>query len=130
MAVLGELIVHPTLDDADIDQERTVIVEEIRSYLDDPSEYAQMLIQQAMFGEGPLGREICGDEAGIRALPTGGDPRLLVGDVPAREHRRRRRRRPRPRGGGRARGGGVRDRQRRAARGSSPRPRCPPGRAS
>jgi predicted Zn-dependent peptidase len=70
MEVLGELITRPTLADADIDQERTVIVEEIRSYLDDPSEYAQMLIQQAMFGDGPLGREICGDEAGIRALPT------------------------------------------------------------
>jgi predicted Zn-dependent peptidase len=71
MGVLGQLIVHPTLDTLDIDQERTVIVEEIRSYLDDPSEYVQMLIQQALFGEGPLGREICGDEAGIRALPTG-----------------------------------------------------------
>ena len=70
MGVLGELVVRPQLRDADIDQERTVIVEEIRSYLDDPSEYAQMLIQQALFGDGPLGREICGDEAGIRALPT------------------------------------------------------------
>src|SRR6478735_1458969 len=70
MNVLGELIVHPRLADADIDQERTVIVEEIRSYLDDPSEYSQMLIQQALFGDGPLGREICGDEAGIRSLPT------------------------------------------------------------
>ena len=70
MNVLGELIVHPRLADADIDQERTVIVEEIRSYLDDPSEYGQMLIQQALFGDGPLGREICGDEAGIRSLPT------------------------------------------------------------
>ena len=29
-----------------------------------------MLIQQAMFGDGSLGREICGDEAGIRALPS------------------------------------------------------------
>jgi predicted Zn-dependent peptidase len=70
MRVLGELIVHPRLEDADIDQERTVIVEEIRSYLDDPSEYSQMLIQQALFGDGPLGREICGDEAGIRGLPA------------------------------------------------------------
>ncbi len=69
MDVLGELVVRPRLDEADIDQERTVIVEEIRSYLDDPSEYCQMLIQTALFGEGPLGREICGDEAGIRALP-------------------------------------------------------------
>ena len=70
MDVLGELVVRPRLDDADIDQERTVIVEEIRSYLDDPAEYCQMLIQAAMFGDGPLGREICGEESGIRALPA------------------------------------------------------------
>ena len=68
--VAGELIVRPTLREADIDQERTVIIEEIRSYLDDPAEYAQMLMAQAMFGDGALGREICGDEAGIRALPA------------------------------------------------------------
>ncbi|MFM2106491.1 MAG: hypothetical protein RL338_1523 [Chloroflexota bacterium] len=69
--VLGELIVRPTLDEREIDQERTVIVEEIRSYLDDPAEQAQILFQTALFGDTPLGREICGDEDGIRALPTG-----------------------------------------------------------
>jgi predicted Zn-dependent peptidase len=70
MDVLGELIVRPTLAEAEIDNERQVIVEEIRSYLDDPSEYCQILFQQAIFGEGALGREICGDEAAIRSLPT------------------------------------------------------------
>jgi predicted Zn-dependent peptidase len=70
MDVLGELIVRPTLDERDIDGERAVIVEEIRSYLDDPAEAAQILFQGAMFGSGPLGREICGDEEGIRALPS------------------------------------------------------------
>ena len=70
MDVVGELIVRPILADHDIDNERTVIIEEIRSYLDDPSEYCQMLFQGAIFGDGPLGREICGDEAGIRALPA------------------------------------------------------------
>src|SRR5213592_512239 len=68
LGVLGELIVRPTLSHREIRNERTVIVEEIRSYLDDPAEYAQILFQQAMFGDGPLGREICGDEDGIRAL--------------------------------------------------------------
>ncbi len=69
--VLGELIVRPRLDSADIEGERTIIIEEIRSYQDDPSEHAQTLFQTAMFGDGPLGREICGDEPGIRALPEG-----------------------------------------------------------
>ena len=68
MEVIGELIVRPTLEVRDIDNERTVIIEEIRSYLVDPAEYSQILFQQAMFGSGSLGREICGDEAGIRAL--------------------------------------------------------------
>ncbi|HEY7827086.1 MAG TPA: pitrilysin family protein, partial [Candidatus Limnocylindrales bacterium] len=67
--VLAELIVRPRLEDAEIDHERTVIVEEIRSYLDDPSEYAQILLQQALFGTGSLGREICGEESDIRGLP-------------------------------------------------------------
>ncbi len=69
MDVLGELIVRPILDEQEIEGERTVIIEEIRSYQDDPAEQCQMLFQTALFGDGPLGREICGDEAGIRALP-------------------------------------------------------------
>ena len=68
--VLGELIVRPNLKKKEIEGERTVIIEEIRSYLDDPAEYCQTLVQVALFGEGPLGREICGDEDGIRALPS------------------------------------------------------------
>jgi predicted Zn-dependent peptidase len=49
-----------------------VIIEEIRGYLDDPAEYAQMLFQQAMFGSSALGREICGEESDVRALPADG----------------------------------------------------------
>jgi predicted Zn-dependent peptidase len=67
--VVGELIVRPRLTDRDIEGERTVIVEEIRSYQDDPSEYCQILFQTAMFGSGPLGREICGEEEDVRSLP-------------------------------------------------------------
>ncbi|HEX9550040.1 MAG TPA: pitrilysin family protein [Candidatus Limnocylindrales bacterium] len=69
--VLGELICRPDLDEGEIDRERSVIVEEIRGYLDDPAEYCQILFQQAMFGRGPLGREICGEEADIRGLAPG-----------------------------------------------------------
>jgi len=55
MDVLGELIVRPRLDAKEIEGERTVIIEEIRSYQDDPAEYAQTLFQTALFGDGPLG---------------------------------------------------------------------------
>lgn len=72
MTVLGELICRPALDLAEIDREREVIIEEIRGYLDDPAEYAQMLFQQAMFGSSALGREICGEESDVRALPADG----------------------------------------------------------
>ena len=67
--VVGELIVRPLLSHHDIESERAVIIEEIRSYLDDPSEYCQILFQTALFGDGPLGREICGEEADVRVLP-------------------------------------------------------------
>jgi predicted Zn-dependent peptidase len=72
MTVLGELICRPALDPSEIDREREVIVEEIRGYLDDPAEFAQILFQQAMFGRSALGREICGEESDVRALPAAG----------------------------------------------------------
>ncbi len=69
MQVLGELIVRPCLDGRDIAGERDVIVEEIRSYLDDPAEHAHILFDLALFGDTPLGREIAGSEASVRSLP-------------------------------------------------------------
>ena len=72
MQVLGELICRPALDPSEIDREREVIIEEIRGYLDDPAEYAQILFQQAMFGSSALGREICGEESDVRGLPAAG----------------------------------------------------------
>ncbi|MCU0504273.1 MAG: insulinase family protein [Chloroflexi bacterium] len=68
VGVLGELIARPRLDPTEVEREKGVIVEEIRSYVDDPSEYAGILFDRAMFGDGPLGREIAGDEGSVRGL--------------------------------------------------------------
>jgi predicted Zn-dependent peptidase len=69
MEVLGELVIRPNLDEKEIEQERDVIVEEIRSYLDDPSEHVNVLFDLAVFDDSPLGREIAGTEASVRSLP-------------------------------------------------------------
>jgi len=69
MEVLGELICRPNLRTEEIEAERSVIVEEIRSYLDDPGEHVHNLFDLAMFGDTPLGREIAGSVTSVLALP-------------------------------------------------------------
>jgi predicted Zn-dependent peptidase len=66
--VLSELVVRPLLRDADIARERDIIVEEIRSYRDDPGQYVFNLFDSAFFGDTPLGWEIAGDEESVRGL--------------------------------------------------------------
>lgn len=66
--VLADLVVRPLLADDAIEREREIIVEEIRSYRDDPAQHVLTLADGAWFGAGPMGREIAGDEDGVRAL--------------------------------------------------------------
>lgn len=67
--VLSELVVRPLLRDKDIERERDIIVEEIRSYRDDPGQFVFNLFDRAFFGDTPLGWEIAGEEDSVRALP-------------------------------------------------------------
>ena len=66
--VLAELTVRPLLRSTDIARERDIIVEEIRSYRDDPGQYVFNLFDRAFFGDTALGWEIAGDEDSVRGL--------------------------------------------------------------
>ena len=67
--VLSELVTRPLLRDSDIARERDIIVEEIRSYRDDPGQHVFSLFDRAFFGDTPLGWEIAGEEETDRSLP-------------------------------------------------------------
>ena len=66
--VLADLTLRPLLRSEDIARERDIIVEEIRSYRDDPGQFVFNLWDEAYFGDTPLGWEIAGDEETVRAL--------------------------------------------------------------
>lgn len=69
--MLAELVIRPLLRDVDIRREREIIVEEIRSYRDDPGQHIFNVFDEAMYGDSPLGWEIAGDEETVRGLTEG-----------------------------------------------------------
>ena len=66
--VVADLIRAPLLRPADLDSERNVVVEEIRMYRDQPQDRVHTLVDELMYPGHPLGWEIAGREAVVRAL--------------------------------------------------------------
>lgn len=58
--LLTDFVARATLDPAELDKERGVVVQEIARYNDQPSAVAEQLIDEAVFGEHPLGRPVLG----------------------------------------------------------------------
>src|SRR5437764_3434857 len=66
--VLGDMLFDPLFDPKEVEKERLVVLEELRMYLDSPQEYVHSLFEQISWPNHPLGREIGGTEASVRAL--------------------------------------------------------------
>ena len=66
--VLAQLTLHPLLRSEDIAHEREIIIDEIKSYRDDPAQFVYNVWDEAWFGDTPLGWEIAGDETSVRSL--------------------------------------------------------------
>lgn len=67
--VIADMITSASLDAADLEVERGVILEELAMNDDDPSDVVHEQFAAAVLGEHPLGRPIGGTPGSIRAVP-------------------------------------------------------------
>ena len=66
--IIADVVLNATIAAADVDIERTVVLEEIAMRDDDPSDLVHDEFAAALFGDAPLGRSILGSEESIHQL--------------------------------------------------------------
>ena len=70
--VLADMLRNSTFDATELDKERHVIFEEIRSIQDVPEDLVHDLLDQVIWGDDPVGREIAGSEETVGAITREG----------------------------------------------------------
>jgi predicted Zn-dependent peptidase len=68
--LLTDFVARPRIDADELERERGVVVQEIARANDQPAVMAEHLIDEAVFGNHPLGRPVLGSEEHIRDLFT------------------------------------------------------------
>jgi len=66
--VLFDIVSNSRLDEADVEKERMVILDELRGYQDQPQDLVQNLFEELMWPAHPLGRDIAGTEESVSRL--------------------------------------------------------------
>ncbi len=66
--VLIDIVSNSKLAPADVERERSVILEELRMYQDQPQDLVQNLFEEIMWPGHPLGRDIAGTEQSVARL--------------------------------------------------------------
>ena len=72
--VLTDMLLHSSFDEAEIEKEKGVILEEMNVYLDTPQRYVSNVYDRLLYADQPLGWDILG---------TRGDDRGTTRDVPS-----------------------------------------------
>jgi predicted Zn-dependent peptidase len=68
LSLLAEITLQPAFHPADIEKERTVIIEEIKSYDDEPEEVIFDCGEKSLFAHHPLGNPIAGTVESVAAI--------------------------------------------------------------
>jgi predicted Zn-dependent peptidase len=66
--VLFDIVANSKMDEADVEKERLVILDELRMYQDQPQDLVQNLFEELIWPGHPLGRDIAGTEASVSRL--------------------------------------------------------------
>lgn len=68
--LMSEMMLHSTLPETEVDSERQVVIEEIAMYEDEPQDKVHDVLDEALFGDHPLGRRIIGTAEVVGGIPV------------------------------------------------------------
>lgn len=68
MDVLGDIVLHSRFDEAELEKEKGVVVEEISMSEDAPDDLVHELLMEAKFGDQPIAWPILGTEQSVRSF--------------------------------------------------------------
>jgi len=71
LEVLIDMLLHSKFDPQEIEKERRVIIEEINMTRDSPQQWVSTLIDELLWPEHPLGRDIAGNKESVGAITRG-----------------------------------------------------------
>ena len=66
--VLADMVLHSRFDKKDIEKERKIIVEEISMSKDAPNQLVGMILDELLWPDHPLGRDVAGTNQSVRAM--------------------------------------------------------------
>jgi predicted Zn-dependent peptidase len=67
--ILADMVRDPVMDGAELEKERSVILEELATVEDSPGELAGILIDETLWPNQPLGRNVGGTPSSVKELP-------------------------------------------------------------
>ena len=70
LELLADVVLHSTFPDGEIEKERVVVLDEIDSYRDSPSELIFDEFEEHLFPDSPLGRNILGSEESLNTFDS------------------------------------------------------------
>ena len=66
--VLTDFLLHSQFDPAEIEKERKVIIEELNMLADTPQDWVHVLLDETLWGDQPLGRDIAGTKESVSGI--------------------------------------------------------------